>query len=54
MLEEIQRDESWIEAVKKIENPFGRGDSGQRIASIVAELFGARKHEIEQGAGSAA
>jgi UDP-N-acetylglucosamine 2-epimerase (non-hydrolysing) len=40
MLAELERDSSWIDAVKEIENPFGRGDSGQRIATILASLSG--------------
>jgi hypothetical protein len=53
MLEEIDHDPTWIERVQQIENPFGRGDSGPRIAAVVAELLGvaepgARPAAIEQ------
>ena len=37
MLDEIDADSSWVESVAGIENPFGRGDSGARIAAIVAD-----------------
>jgi hypothetical protein len=54
MLDDIQRDPTWIESVKEVENPFGRGDSGQRIASIVAEIFGLRTKESSTGSDHAA
>jgi len=40
MLEEAYEPGSWAEGVREIENPFGRGDSGPRIARVVAALFG--------------
>lgn len=40
MLEEIYVGGSWAEEVCKVENPFGRGDSGKRIAQIISELLG--------------
>jgi UDP-N-acetylglucosamine 2-epimerase (non-hydrolysing) len=40
MLEEARQDGSWVNKVGKIENPFGRGDSGKRIVQIIAELLG--------------
>lgn len=39
MLEEAYEPGSWAEGVREVENPFGRGDSGRRIARVVAELF---------------
>jgi UDP-N-acetylglucosamine 2-epimerase (non-hydrolysing) len=39
MLEEAYAEDSWASEVGKIENPFGRGDSGKRIAEIIAELL---------------
>lgn len=39
MLEDAYGPFSWVEEVKRIENPFGRGDSGQRIARIIAGLL---------------
>lgn len=54
MLDEIQRDPSWIESVKETENPFGRGDSGRRIASIVAEIFGLQTRGSNTGSDHAA
>jgi UDP-N-acetylglucosamine 2-epimerase (non-hydrolysing) len=35
MLEEAIAPDSWITGVHRIENPFGRGDSGRRIAAIL-------------------
>ncbi|HVF55343.1 MAG TPA: UDP-N-acetylglucosamine 2-epimerase (non-hydrolyzing) [Pyrinomonadaceae bacterium] len=37
MLEEAHRAGSWAARVEQIENPFGRGDSGRRIAEIIAQ-----------------
>jgi hypothetical protein len=31
MLDELDADPSWVEAVASIDNPFGRGDSAQRV-----------------------
>lgn len=40
LLEEVSQEPSWADAVQKMENPFGQGDSGGRIAQIVAALLG--------------
>lgn len=40
MLAEVYEGGGWAEKVKKVENPFGRGDSGKRITRIIAELLG--------------
>ena len=40
MLEEVYRDGSWIEEVKKIENPFGTGNAGEQIVSRIGSLLG--------------
>jgi UDP-N-acetylglucosamine 2-epimerase (non-hydrolysing) len=40
LLDEVYQDPSWIEAVGKIDNPFGRGDSGQRIVENLVRLLG--------------
>lgn len=45
MLEEVYEQGSWGERISSVENPFGQGDSGQRIAQIIAE-------ELKVGAGS--
>lgn len=39
MLEEAYLDGSWASQVGRMENPFGDGESGQRIAEIIAELI---------------
>ncbi len=36
MLEEAERPGSWAEKVRGAENPFGQGDSGHRIARVLA------------------
>lgn len=41
MLEEAYLDESWIAAARKVENPFGKGDSAKRIAACLWWLLGA-------------
>jgi UDP-N-acetylglucosamine 2-epimerase (non-hydrolysing) len=43
MLEEVYGDDSWVEQLASIENPFGRGDAGRRIAHIVGEILGVRE-----------
>jgi UDP-N-acetylglucosamine 2-epimerase (non-hydrolysing) len=40
MLEEVYRDQAWVNAVKTVGNPFGRGDSGQRIVQAIAQVLG--------------
>ena len=35
LLEEAAQPGSWVEGVSRIENPFGRGDAGERIAGIL-------------------
>ena len=39
MLAEAYKAGSWADEVKKAKNPFGQGDSGQRIARIIARLL---------------
>jgi UDP-N-acetylglucosamine 2-epimerase (non-hydrolysing) len=39
MLAEAHRENSWADQVKKVRNPFGQGDSGKRIAGIIAKLL---------------
>ena len=54
MLEELDADPSWIESVRAIDNPFGRGDSAKRIVSAIAEVLGITVPEVAFEAGSAA
>ena len=35
MLDEGAQPGSWAEAAARVENPFGRGDSGQRIVDVI-------------------
>lgn len=39
MLEENYNDETWIDSVKKIENPFGDGKAAKRIVEILEKEF---------------
>jgi len=39
VLEQAWGDSSWHEHVRKLENPFGRGDAGERIADAVQSLL---------------
>lgn len=42
MLEELHADDAWIRGVREIENPFGRGDSGARIADAIEGFLGSQ------------
>jgi UDP-N-acetylglucosamine 2-epimerase (non-hydrolysing) len=42
LLESNYNNEDWINSVKKIENPFGRGDSAERIVEILEAEFSAQ------------
>ena len=39
MLEEAYSDGSWANKVKGIENPFGGGNSGKRIADTICDIL---------------
>jgi UDP-N-acetylglucosamine 2-epimerase (non-hydrolysing) len=39
MLEEAYQEGSWVNSVHKVPNPFGNGDSGERIVECVAKLL---------------
>jgi UDP-N-acetylglucosamine 2-epimerase (non-hydrolysing) len=39
MLDEVYRDGNWIRCIGAVENPFGTGDSGERIVDIVGQLL---------------
>ncbi len=49
LLDEIDGDPSGSKRVEQIENPFGSGDSGHRIAAIVAESLGVDDTGTESG-----
>ena len=36
MLDAIEREPSWIEAVKRVDNPFGTGDSAENIVDVLS------------------
>lgn len=42
MLEEVYEQGSWGERIASVENPFGQGDSGRRIAQTIAQELKAR------------
>ncbi len=48
LLEEACRPSSWIERVREVPNPFGRGDSGRRIVDAIDRFF---EQGSEQGKG---
>jgi UDP-N-acetylglucosamine 2-epimerase (non-hydrolysing) len=39
MLEEVYGNGNWTSRVKQTENPFGRGDSGRRISTIIQQFL---------------
>jgi len=39
MLEEVYGNGNWTSRIKQTENPFGRGDSGRRISTIIQQLL---------------
>ncbi len=39
LLEETHADDAWIRRVREVENPFGRGDSGVRIADALEKFL---------------
>ena len=39
LLEEVYHDDRWVKQVRRIENPFGRGDSGKRIVQAITEVL---------------
>ena len=41
MLEEAYQEGSWVNSVSAVNNPFGRGDSGEQIVDRVSELLNA-------------
>jgi UDP-N-acetylglucosamine 2-epimerase (non-hydrolysing) len=49
MLDAIDRDPSWIDAVREIENPFGRGDSASKIYAAVSRLLNIRETGSDAG-----
>jgi UDP-N-acetylglucosamine 2-epimerase (non-hydrolysing) len=51
MLEEVRHESSWAANIGKVENPFGQGDSGERIVRIIAELLSEVRHESYRIAG---
>jgi UDP-N-acetylglucosamine 2-epimerase (non-hydrolysing) len=40
MLEDVYTDGMWSKYVGRVDNPFGRGDSGQRIVQALADVLG--------------
>jgi UDP-N-acetylglucosamine 2-epimerase (non-hydrolysing) len=39
MLEEAYRDRTWVDSVRKVPNPFGNGDSAERIVCCIEKLL---------------
>lgn len=40
ILEDVYREGTWIEKVKRIDNPFGHGDAGEQIVNIIGSFLG--------------
>lgn len=49
LLESNYNNENWINSVKEIENPFGRGDSGKRIVEVLKKEFFTVETHRERG-----
>lgn len=43
MLETALVDQAWFDTVRATENPFGKGDAGEQIASAIAQFFATGK-----------
>jgi UDP-N-acetylglucosamine 2-epimerase (non-hydrolysing) len=48
MLEEVRQDGSWADKIGNTPNPFGEGESGKRIAQLIAGLLSEVHDEHEQ------
>jgi UDP-N-acetylglucosamine 2-epimerase (non-hydrolysing) len=48
MLEEVRQDGNWADEIRKVRNPFGQGDSGKRIAQLIAKLLSEVHYEHDQ------
>jgi len=48
MLEELRQDGNWADEIRKVRNPFGQGDSGKRIAQLIAKLLSEVRYEHYQ------
>jgi UDP-N-acetylglucosamine 2-epimerase (non-hydrolysing) len=53
-LEALAADDGWIRRVRAIENPFGRGDSGERIADAIERFLDAPAARTPVGRAGAA
>jgi UDP-N-acetylglucosamine 2-epimerase (non-hydrolysing) len=56
MLEEAAREDSWMQQVRQVDNPFGAGDSAERICDAIDGILGLRTSRAaaagrEEGAG---
>jgi UDP-N-acetylglucosamine 2-epimerase (non-hydrolysing) len=47
LLEENYNNEAWINSVKSVENPFGKGDSAKKIVEILLENFNAKTRQAK-------
>jgi len=48
MLEDVCQDGNWTDEIRKVSNPFGQGDSGKRIAQLIAKLLSEVSYELHQ------
>jgi len=52
ILEEVWRDDRWVKQVRRIDNPFGQGDSGKRIVDVMERALGAASARRRRENGS--
>ncbi len=46
LLEESMTDQTWFDVVNSVENPFGKGDAGERIASAIEKFLKTREDSL--------
>lgn len=46
LLEESMTDQRWFDVVNSVENPFGKGDAGERIASAIEKFLRTREDSL--------
>jgi UDP-N-acetylglucosamine 2-epimerase (non-hydrolysing) len=49
LLEEAAAPDSWVTRMRPVDNPFGRGDGGKRIAGIIVERLTGDLHSSPDG-----
>lgn len=52
LLKENYNDETWIDSIQQIENPFGRGNSAKLIVEILEKIFNAKTPQSKRTGNS--